>query len=85
MSKIFVLLVVGGLIGWLASLIMKTDKQQGPALNVGVGVAGAALAGMIFDRGAITGDLSLPSLAAALAGSVILLGLVNLLRKGRPR
>jgi uncharacterized membrane protein YeaQ/YmgE (transglycosylase-associated protein family) len=85
MSKILVLLVVGGLIGWIASLIMKTDKQMGPAANIGVGVAGALIAGLLTENGAIHGNLSLVSLVAALAGSVLLLGAVNLIRKGRIR
>ncbi len=85
MFRIFILLVIGGLIGWLASLIMKTDKNQGPLKDIGVGVAGAVLAGFVMDRGALTGDLRFASLASALAGAVILLGIVNLIRKGRIR
>jgi uncharacterized membrane protein YeaQ/YmgE (transglycosylase-associated protein family) len=85
MFRIFILLVIGGLIGWTASLIMKTDKRQGPLIDIAVGVAGAVLAGLATERGAITGDLSFLSLGAALAGAVILLGLVNLIRKGRIR
>jgi uncharacterized membrane protein YeaQ/YmgE (transglycosylase-associated protein family) len=64
---------------------MKTDKRQGPLVDVVIGVAGALAAGLVMDRSAITGDLRLVSLVAALCGSVILLGLVNLIRKGRVR
>jgi uncharacterized membrane protein YeaQ/YmgE (transglycosylase-associated protein family) len=85
MSKILILLVIGGLIGWIASLIMKTDKQMGPLANIGVGVTGAFGAGLVMERGAISGDLGLVSLVTALIGAVALLGVVNLVRKGRIR
>lgn len=85
MAKILIFLVIGGLIGWIASLIMKTDKQMGPAANIGVGVAGAFIAGLAMEKGAITGDFSAVSLVTALVGSALLLGAVNLIRKGRIR
>ncbi len=85
MVKIFILLVVGGVIGWIASLIMKTDKAMGPAANIAVGVGGALIASLALSRGAIVGELTLISLLAALAGSVILLAIANLIKKGRIR
>ena len=42
---IIVWLIVGGICGWLASLIMRTDAQQGITINVVVGIIGAAIAG----------------------------------------
>jgi uncharacterized membrane protein YeaQ/YmgE (transglycosylase-associated protein family) len=85
MFRVFILLVIGGIIGWTASLIMKTDKRQGPLVDIGVGVAGAVISGWILDRGAITGDLRATSLLGALLGAIVLLAILNLIRKGRLR
>ena len=41
-------LVIGGIIGWLASMVMKTDAQQGVVLNVVVGIVGAMLGGWLI-------------------------------------
>lgn len=79
-------IVVGGVIGWLASLVMRTDGQQGVFLNIVVGVVGAFLAGLLFGRGQMnTNDFSLPSLIAAFVGAIILLAIVNLVRRGSVR
>ena len=90
MINIIVWLVVGGVIGWLASIVMKTDAQQGIVLNVVVGIVGAVLGGWflapLFGTGTINQDnLSLPSLAVSLLGAVILLAIVNLVRRGTVR
>lgn len=90
MINIIVWLVVGGVIGWLASIVMKTDAQQGIVLNVVVGIVGAMLGGWflapLFGTGTINQDnLSLPSLAVSLLGAVILLAIVNLVRRGTVR
>ena len=53
---LIVWLVVGGLIGWLASIIMRTDAQQGILLNIVVGVVGAFLAGLFVGGGSINQD-----------------------------
>lgn len=83
-------LVVGGLIGWVASIIMRTDAQQGIFLNVVVGIVGALLAGFILTPivggGTInSGNFSLVGLLISLLGSVILLAIVNLVRRGAVR
>lgn len=83
-------LVVGGIIGWLASLVMRTDAQQGVLLNVVVGIVGALLGGLVlaplFGRGTINaGDFSLMGLLVSLGGAIILLAIVNLFRRGRVR
>ena len=80
-------IVVGGVLGWVASLIMKTDAQQGIILNVIVGVVGALIGGWmlapLFGAGTINqNDFSVPSLLISLAGAVVLLGLVILFRRG---
>jgi uncharacterized membrane protein YeaQ/YmgE (transglycosylase-associated protein family) len=77
--------VFGGVIGWIASLIMGTDAQQGILLNVVVGVVGAFLAGILLTPllgiGTINQDhFSLPSLLVSLVGAVILLAIVNAFR-----
>jgi uncharacterized membrane protein YeaQ/YmgE (transglycosylase-associated protein family) len=82
-------LVVGGIIGWIASLIMKTDAQQGLFLNIVVGIVGALLGGWLISplvgEGTVNqGDFSLGGLLVSLAGAIILLFLVNLIRKRSP-
>jgi len=78
-------LVIGGIIGWVASMIMRTDAQQGIFLNVIVGIVGAFIGGLLFGRNINGYDFSIPSLLAALAGAVVLLGIVNLIRRGSVR
>jgi uncharacterized membrane protein YeaQ/YmgE (transglycosylase-associated protein family) len=83
-------LVVGGLIGWIASMVMKTDGQQGIILNVIVGIVGAMLGGWIISPlvgvGTINQDnFSLPALLVSFVGAAILLAIVNLFRRGKTR
>ncbi len=83
-------IVIGGVIGWLASMAMKTNAQQGIFLNIVVGIVGAFLGGWLlaplFGSGTINGDnFSLASLLVSFLGAVILLGIVNLLRRGKIR
>jgi uncharacterized membrane protein YeaQ/YmgE (transglycosylase-associated protein family) len=83
-------IVIGGVIGWLASMVMKTNAQQGIFLNIVVGIVGAFLGGWLlaplFGTGTINGDnFSLSSLLVSFLGAVILLGIVNLLRRGKIR
>ncbi len=79
-------LIVGGLIGWLASLIMRTDGQQGIFLNIVVGIVGAFLGGLILSGGTINqGVISVTSILVSLLGAVILLAIVNLVRRGSVR
>lgn len=87
---IIILLVVGGVLGWLASLVMKTDGQQGIILNVVVGIVGAILAGFVITPligGApiTSGEFSITSLLVSFLGAVVLLAIVNLIRRGRVR
>ena len=83
-------IVIGGVLGWLASLVMKTDAQQGMFLNVVVGIVGALLGGWLlsplFGAGTInTDDFSVLSLVVSFLGAVILLAIVNLVFRGRVR
>ena len=88
--NLIIMLVVGGLIGWVASIIMRTNAQQGVLLNIVVGIVGALLAGLLlaplFGTGSITqGDFSLSGLFISLLGAVVLLAIVNLFRRGTAR
>ena len=83
-------IVIGGILGWLASIIMKTDAQQGIFLNIIVGIVGALLGGWLlaplFGTGTInTDDFSLLSLLVSFLGALILLAVVNLVRRGKAR
>jgi len=83
-------LIVGGIIGWLASMIMRTDAQQGILLNIVVGIVGALLAGWLITPlvGGSTineGNFSLSGLLISLLGAIVLLAIVNLFRRGRTR
>ncbi len=88
--NLIILLIVGGILGWVASLIMRTDAQQGMLLNVVVGIVGSVLAGLLLTplTGAppITeGGISLASIVISLLGAIVLLAIVNLLRRGSIR
>jgi uncharacterized membrane protein YeaQ/YmgE (transglycosylase-associated protein family) len=79
-------IVVGGIIGWLASIIMRTDAQQGIFLNIIVGIIGAFIGGLIISGGSINNaPLTVTSFLVSLLGAVILLAIVNLVRRGRVR
>jgi len=88
--NLIIWLVVGGLVGWVASMLMRTDGQQGIILNVVVGIVGALIGGFLlapmFGTGTInSSDFTVGGLAVSLLGSVILLAIVNLVRRGRVR
>ena len=87
--NIIIWLVIGGILGWLASILMKTDGQQGIILNVVVGIIGATIGGCLISPmvGVATinqNNFSLAGLAVSFLGAVILLAVVNLFRR-RPR
>jgi uncharacterized membrane protein YeaQ/YmgE (transglycosylase-associated protein family) len=78
-------IVVGGILGWLASIVMRTNGQQGWILNIVVGIVGALIGGWLlapmFGTGTINqDDFSAASLGVSLLGAIILLGIVNLVR-----
>jgi uncharacterized membrane protein YeaQ/YmgE (transglycosylase-associated protein family) len=86
MLGLIIWLVIGGIVGWLASLIMRTDGQQGILLNVVVGIVGAFLGGLILNRGDINeAPLSVTAFLVSLVGAVVLLAVVNLFRRGSVR
>ncbi len=81
--NLIIFLIIGGVIGWLASIVMRTDAQQGIILNVVVGIVGSFIGGLVFGTG-ING-LNVYGLIAAFIGAVILLAIVNLIRRGSVR
>jgi uncharacterized membrane protein YeaQ/YmgE (transglycosylase-associated protein family) len=88
--NIIIWLVVGGLVGWVASLVMRTDARQGILLNIVVGIVGAFLGGWLISPlvGGATinqGDLSVLGLLVSLGGAILLLAIVNLIRRGAAR
>lgn len=78
-------LVIGGVVGWLASIIMRTNAQQGLFLNIVVGIVGAFIAGLIFNGGTINQAITIQTFLVSLVGAVVLLAIVNLVRRGSVR
>ena len=79
-------LVIGGVIGWLASIVMRTDAQQGILLNIVVGIIGAFIGGLVFTGGSINNaPLNLYTFLTSLVGAIVLLAIVNLVRRGAVR
>ena len=86
---LIVALIIGGIIGWLASIVMRTNAQQGLLLNIVVGIVGSLLGsfllGRFFGAGSIMEEISAGSLIAAFIGALLLLAIVNLFRRGAVR
>jgi len=87
---IIILIIIGGVLGWLASLVMRTDAQQGILLNIVVGIVGALLAGLLLNPligggNIMDGDYSISSLLVSFLGAVVLLAIVNFFRRGSVR
>ena len=85
MINFLIWIIVGGAIGWLASLIMKTNSRQGLIADIIVGIVGAFVGGLIlsplFNVSTINeGNFSLPALLVSLGGAVILLAISKLFR-----
>jgi uncharacterized membrane protein YeaQ/YmgE (transglycosylase-associated protein family) len=83
-------LIIGGILGWLSSIVVHTNAQQGIMLNIIVWIVGALLAGLLltplFGIGTINqSNFSLPAQLISLLGAVILLAIDNLVRRGTVR
>lgn len=81
-------LILGGILGWLASIVMGRNDQMGIILNIVVGIVGAFLGGLLlaplFGTGTINqSDFSIGSLLVSFLGAVILLAIVNFFRRRR--
>ncbi len=90
MTAFLVYIVVGGLIGWVASIVMHTNGQQGILLNIVVGILGAFIAGLVlsplFGISTISqGNYSVAAILVTLFGAIILLAVVNMFRRGAVR
>lgn len=87
--NLLIWLIVGGIVGWLASIIMRTDAQQGIFLNIVVGIVGAFIGGLLISPllgiGTINTGITVGTFLVSLGGAVILLALVNMFRRGRAR
>ena len=86
MINLIIWLLVGALIGWLASMVMRTDSQQGPLLNIVVGIVGAMIGGFLLGGQSINDNaFSVTALLVAFVGAIVLLAIVNLVTRGRVR
>jgi uncharacterized membrane protein YeaQ/YmgE (transglycosylase-associated protein family) len=87
--NILVWLIMGGIVGWIASIIMGTNGQQGIVLNVVVGIVGAVIGGWligpILGAGSINQSITLMSFIVSLIGAIILLAIISLFRRGTIR
>jgi len=81
-------LIVGGVAGWLASMVMNRDASMGVMWNIIVGCVGSVVGNLIANQFGWAGsvkEFSLTGLIIAFVGAVILLGVVNLVQRGRVR
>src|SRR5690606_39367841 len=84
--NIIIWLIIGGIVGWLASIIMKRDGQQGILLNIIVGIVGAFIGGWLIGpllgAGSINDGISVIGVVVSLRGAIILLASANLFTRG---
>ena len=82
-------IIVGGVAGWLASLVMNRDASMGIFWNIIVGIVGAlignVLAGVLFNVDSTIQTFNLTGFIVAIVGAIVLLGIVNLVQRGRVR
>lgn len=82
--SIILWIVFGAIVGWLASIIMKTNRQQNLLLDIVVGIVGAVLGGWIMSmlgQGGVSGPFDLRTFIVALIGAVLLLAIVKMVRR----
>jgi uncharacterized membrane protein YeaQ/YmgE (transglycosylase-associated protein family) len=83
-----VALIVGGIAGWLASMVMNRDASMGIFWNIVVGCVGSIIGNLVANQFGISGsvqEFSITGLVVAVVGAIILLGIVNLVQRGRVR
>lgn len=81
-------IIVGGVIGWLASLVMNRDASMGIFWNIVVGIVGSFIGRYIGGLVGVSATLtkfSISGLLMSLVGAIVLLGIVNLIQRGRVR
>ena len=84
MIGLLIWLIIGGVVGWLAGMIMRDNN--GIVINIVVGIVGSFIGGLIFAHGNINNaPLTVGTFAVSLLGAVILLAIVNLVRRGTVR
>jgi uncharacterized membrane protein YeaQ/YmgE (transglycosylase-associated protein family) len=83
-TNILVWIIIGGVAGWLASMVMSTNRSQGLLADILVGIVGGFIGGWLLTAlgvgGAVTG-LNIGSLLTAFIGAVVLLALLRLVRR----
>ena len=87
MINFFLWLLFGALVGWLASLVMRTDAQQGAVLNIVVGIVGAFVGGWVFTQAGWHSPIAglAGTIFIAFIGAIILLVIIHLVRRGTTR
>ena len=83
-----VAVIVGGIAGWLASMVMNRNSSMGLFWNIVVGCVGSVLGNLILNNFGIGGSVqnfSITGLLVAVVGAVVLLGIVNVVQRGRLR
>lgn len=89
--NLIIALIVGGVLGWLASIVMRRDAQQGILLNVVVGIVGSLIGSFLLggffgaNGDVLNSPLDLGTLIAGFLGAVILLAIVNMFTRGAVR
>ena len=81
-------IIVGGIAGWLASIVMNRDASMGIFWNIIVGIIGSVLGNLLASMVGIGGSIqefSLTGFIIAIVGAIVLLGIVNLVQRGRVR
>jgi uncharacterized membrane protein YeaQ/YmgE (transglycosylase-associated protein family) len=79
-------IIVGGIAGWLGSIVMRRDASMGIVLNVVVGIIGAVIGKLLLPLVGVSGEANwLAWFIAAIIGAIVLLGIVNLVQRGRVR
>ena len=81
-------IIVGGIIGWLASLVMNRDASMGIFWNIVVGIVGSFIGrfiGSLIGVGSTLTEFSILGLLMSLVGAIVLLGIANLIQRGRVR
>jgi uncharacterized membrane protein YeaQ/YmgE (transglycosylase-associated protein family) len=79
-------IIVGGIAGWLASLVMKTNNRQGCLVDIIIGVIGAFIGGWLMSQLGVDTEvtgINIPSILVAFIGAVVFLGILKLFQRSR--
>jgi uncharacterized membrane protein YeaQ/YmgE (transglycosylase-associated protein family) len=77
--QLIISLIIGGVVGWLASMVMKTNAQMGLIANVIVGIVGSALGFWIAGMLGIAADGGIVRWLIAIGGAVVLILILKML------